>query len=362
MPDISTPPNETSSPSTSSEVPGQAPEVHHTVAVKSRNNMLYLVLALVTILVSVGLYLNWQQNNKANEKALPIASPEESISPTTAPGSSLVPQASIPTTTGGLPFGPFHFGERSSDYTFSKDGVVAENVFTGGFVHLGTADSASKVQAAETVLSLARSKGKKLIVSITESYPCKYWDTQTFNGTLLDTDASYLVPTVAKYYPDTIIAVMILNEPHDPQAACHTPIPQQSLYDAAKKIRARFATLGKGTIPLGFGAPATYFDGKMTADGTVTLANSQFSPQRGTIASFISTQEGAAKRMGMKLYLTVNASKTGAQLDDNLVTVCQTADLTTTIMTGYWSWNENGGNQSIPLSDFTKVRSACALR
>lgn len=290
-----------------------------------------------------------------------------SVSPTSA-AVSPVPSGS-PTTSGkGIPFGPFHFGERVADYDVVKDGVSAGDVFTGGFASLGKQTPAG----ADAILAAAAKNNYGMIVNLGVADPCNYWDGATFDSGGLLGDVAKMVPTLEKYYPATVRGILLLNEPHNPrpvdQGGC-VAIPPATLYSVAKMLRegdgktAGLNSTKLAGIPLGYGVHATYFDGKISGDGTITLANPQYAPGRGGTASqFMASQEAVARKLGMKLYATVNANKSGDSLDDYLLEVCRTVDPAIVIEVGYWTWTVDGGNQSVPLTSLTAVRDACSGR
>ena len=257
-------------------------------------------------------------------------------------------------SSGPIPFGPFHFGERASDYDYVKDSVKAGDIFTGGFISL---DPRNTVPEVESILTTARNQGKKVIVNLAKSDPCYYWNSSTFNQTQFLSDVGVFVPTLSKY-KDVVIGILLLNEPHNPDRGC-TPVPPLELYNVAKLIRTTLlANVFSPSFLLGFGSHPAYFN-SVPVDGTINFSNTQYAPQKGTIQEFLTSQETAASSVRQRLYFTVNALSDGINLDDDLLYICQNIHRGRVAMVGYWTWNTTGGNQTIPLSDLAKVKDAC---
>lgn len=261
-----------------------------------------------------------------------------------------------PNSSGGLPVGPFHFGDRVTDYDYVKDGVVAGTVFTGGFLSV---DLRTTTEAADGLLKAAREHGNKIIMNVAYPDPCSYWDGAVLNQTQMVSDVNKFLPTIASYQ-DIVLGIMLLNEPHDPTRC--TAVPASSLYGAAAAIRAEFGKYGiPADFPLGFGAPPEYFSG-VAGDGVINLVNAQYAPKKGTISSYVSGQQATAASLGIKLYLTVNAVQDGTNTAADMKYMCDNVDKNRVLMVGYWSWNQEGGNQTQPLNDFVAVKEACEAR
>jgi hypothetical protein len=262
--------------------------------------------------------------------------------------------ASGPSAGGGIPFGPFHFGERATDYTYVRDGAIAGEIFTGGFIGLKPSMTTT---TAQSLLAAAKSNGKKVIVTAANSDPCYYWDGVTFNQSQTVADVVKFLPLIAEYQ-DVVVGILLFNEPHNPDRGC-APVPARVLYDAARAIRAEFSRYGLSPgFPLGYGSHPAYFE-TVAADGTINLSNTQYAPQKGTVQSFVSSQEATAASVGHKLYFTVNAEKDGTNVTADLDYVCKNIDPSITIMVGYWTWTSTGGNQAVPLLDLSVVRDSC---
>jgi hypothetical protein len=219
----------------------------------------------------------------------------------------------------------------------------------------------------EALLQGARDRGQKIIINIANSYPCNYWDGHTFNHELFVSDVTSRVDTVAPFYPDTVIGLMLLNEPHDPQEECQPGIPSIELYNATRDIRAAFAEAGVGDILLGFCAPPTYIESGLSpsqaSDGTITLSFLQWTPIRGEFDEWAEPAQAAAARMsagGFRHWLiySVNSEFASDQevLDMN-TWACQQEDA---VQVWWYNWgDETGPKVTIPLARFLEVRAVC---
>jgi hypothetical protein len=260
--------------------------------------------------------------------------------------------APVPET--GTPFGPFHFGDKdTNDYIHTL-----APAFNGSFVDLGTKSPA----AVEPFLQAARDDNFKIVVNIANSYPCAYWDGVNFDKDSLVSDAANLIPKIVEYFPDTVIGVMLLNEPHDPQTDCQPGIPSNHLYNAAREIRAEFAKHGAGDIYLGFGSHPIYIEsGLSTAqstDGTINLSFVQWHPGKGSIESWAAPQQAAAARMGHKLLYSVNTRSTSEE--EVLAANTWQCQQTDALSVWWYSWGDvDGPKNSFSLDSFLSVAESC---
>jgi len=152
-----------------------------------------------------------------------------------------------------------------------------------------------------------------------------------------------------------------LNELADGTCICIC-IVNDILKEAAKEIKAKFITYHlPNDFRLGFGSPPFYYK-TIPNDGTINLSTTSYIPRRGPIADFLANQEADARSVGHQLYFYVNGNQSGTNVDNDLLYLCEHADPQVTIMIGYWKWDQNGGNQQVPLTDFIPVAKACSVR
>jgi len=144
-----------------------------------------------------------------------------------------------------IPYGPIMFGHNpGQDYSGGN-----LSAFSGAFLalHYGS---------AETLLQAAQAQGLRVKIGVGDMNPCRYWNstTFTFNYDLFMADSRADIAVAAKYWPDTIVVVSLLNEPHwinHPTAICVSGIPPKYLYELHKRVRAEFAKHGVVGIPIG---------------------------------------------------------------------------------------------------------------
>ncbi len=257
----------------------------------------------------------------------------------------------------GIPYGPFHFGEEVADYDHPK--ALA---FNSGFVDLGLKSDI----AIDILLSEARDHDYRLIVNIGQSYPCVYWDGQTFDGAAFVNEVLGRADNIAPFYPDTVVGIILLNEPHDPQPECQPGIPPQYLYNAAQQIRAGLAAYGMEDIYLGFGSPPNFIEEGLSEaqarDGTINLSFAQWSDSI-DFNAWVDIVQGAASRMSEgghphKIVYSINSLKfTSQELIDFNMWACVQGDAFTVT---WWHWNLiDGPKDQISLSQFQSVRDVC---
>ncbi len=281
--------------------------------------------------------------------------------PATTIGQTLTPRVYLPfirTSERSIPYGAMHFGDELADYSHPK-----APAFNGGFV-----DFYNKSDLAiETLLQAAQDDGQTIIINVTDSYPCEYWDGSTFEHDYFVGDVTAKVDNVAPFYPDTVVGLMLLNEPHDPQPECQPGIPAINLYNAAKEIRAAFANAGAGDILIGFGAPADYFESGLSPaqaqDGTINFSWASWISSRGDFDVWAAPVQAAAASMsagGSKHWIvySVNSFQASDQevLDMN-TWACQQDDA---LQVWWYSWTDpDGPKTTISLSNFLAVREIC---
>ncbi|OGM14274.1 hypothetical protein A3A76_00270 [Candidatus Woesebacteria bacterium RIFCSPLOWO2_01_FULL_39_23] len=299
--------------------------------------------------------LNWASDSRSLEalcssiSILPTLTPTPTPKPTSTPALTLSPTPEP--VTDGVPFAPFHFGESAGDYNVMRNGVRAGDLFTGAFMSIG---SNSAITTVESLFAAAKAEGSKVIASPSVSDPCYYWDGATFNQSQFVTDIKRILPSIVKY-KDTVIGIMVLNEPHDPTRC--VKIPASTLYNVAKAVRAEFVPNGLASnFPFGYGVHPSYFL-TVANDGTINFANAQYTPKKGTVQSFVTSQQADATTTGMKLYFTVNATQ-DLNLASDLKYMCDNLDKSRVLMVGYWTW----GNTAVDFSTLLAARDSCKAR
>ncbi len=326
----------------------------------------HLIIGLITL---IGSLFGFKGNSTNN------------ITPSTPPSTMNGEENQIrispaPAVAQGIPYGPFHFGENKggNDYADPLAGA-----FNGSFVYL---DNATSPQA-DLLLKTAKDNSRRIIASTGKSYPCTYWNGSAFNTALFVSDTEALLPTVVKYWPNTVIGLQLLNEPHDPQPECKPGIPVKYLYDAVKQIRSYLAKNYDSSHPgvsqmyIGFDAPPTYFeDGlkgdatRSSTDGTINMAMIQWTPRKGTgstptqqAINWAAPQKAAAARMGMKINYSVNTRD--ASLAETIEVnkwECQQSDA---LEVWWYNWSDKGGTRAVShafegsFSDFQAIRNVC---
>ncbi len=258
---------------------------------------------------------------------------------------------------GGIPYGPIRFGMDSNDYDHPK--AVA---FNGASIHLGEASPAQ-----EEILQAARDHALRIVVSLADTNPCTYWDGSNFDHDSFVGDVLNHVETVAGYYPDTVIGVLLLNEPHDPLPECEPEIPPIYLYNAAKDIRAAFAEEGAGDIPLGFWARPLYIERGLSdsqaRDGTITLSFLQWRSGKDPFDLWAAEHKAAAARMsedGFRHWIvySVNCEGTSDQEVIQMNTWACGQDDAFEVQWHNWRLSD-GPKDTIPLAHFLAVRAVC---
>jgi len=279
----------------------------------------------------------------------------------TSVGQTLTPRVYLPFVIRdkrSIPYGAMHFGDELADYSHP-----AAPAFNGGFVDLYNKSDL----AIQMLLEAARDDGQTIVINVTDSYPCEYWDGSIFEHDHFVGDVTDKVDNIAPFYPDTVIGLMLLNEPHDPQPECLPPIPAIHLYNAARDIRAAFANAGAGDILIGFGAPPDYFANGLppaqAQDGTINFSWASWISSRGDFDAWAAPVQAAAASMsagGSKHWIvySVNSYQASDQevLDMN-TWACQQDDA---LQVWWYNWTDPGGPKAtISLNEFLAVREIC---
>jgi len=275
-----------------------------------------------------------------------------------------------PGQSGCVPYGPIVFGMfPQADY--NSETLEA---FSGGSLSLFSTGNPREL------LNAAREKGLRMMVTIGDTDPCRYWNssTFTFDYDLFMRDVSQDIPLVAEYL-DVVVGISLLNEPHwinHPTSSCNTGIPPKYLYNLVKRVRTAFAEAGV-TDPhflIGVNVHPQYVDNSMgfpsyveppgggqltqaeKTDGTMNLLWLQYNPVRDgpveNMDNWARRDKSLAQMMGAKLIYSANAVTTGAQLPAANSWMCRQGDAA---FVTYWMW----GKQTVPLSSLVSVRQIC---
>jgi len=266
----------------------------------------------------------------------------------------------------GIPYAPIWFGmSPGKDYN-----VETLSVFSGGFQSLYHAGP-----NADSVLRAAQEQRLKVKVAVGEINPCRYWNssTYTFDYDLFMADSREHIAIAARYCPDTVVAVSLLNEPHwinHTTATCNSGVPPKYLYELVRRVREEFAKYGVTDILMGVNSHPGYLNnsigfpkyveppggGQLTeaqkGDGTINLLWIYYHSSNDL--SWARGQQEIARKYGWKIIYNANASKAGTQLAEVGKWHCQQEDAA---FVTWWSWAVQ--NQQVPISSLHQVREAC---
>ena len=226
----------------------------------------------------------------------PTFTPLPTFTPTFTP---LPTFASTPTPTlvtdVSVPYGPFH----NSAYTrlFFDGAIIAGNEWERLHEIL---DANYRILAAAAV-----------------SDPCYYY-TDPFDANTWDVDA-FVADIAAReleireHFADgTLIGLVELNEPHNPDQDRCVPVPPAKLSEAANAFWAVFesATLNRNTFLFGFWTPPTYLEG-VDVSG-ISLAAIQYTGKGGVpIDQWALPLEQSAASQGIMLIYSANLYQLG---------------------------------------------------
>jgi hypothetical protein len=257
-----------------------------------------------------------------------------------APGSTptATPQATAtpaPPTADHMPYGPFHNSDFNRD--FFDGAIIAGNAWNA--------------------LPTIRSQGYRVFASTGDSNPCSYMPggPETFDSEALLSAIVAKCPQILEYAADdTLLGLLMLNEPHDPKDCPDVPV--YKLEQVAAGFWAAFPELSPADFYFGFGAPPTYYE-----DGggipSANLAFYQYSINDGPIEDNARPQQQSAARQGLKLIYSANLYYLGvAGTVAANIWECQQTD---GVMVSLWT---DRFIDDADASQFAAARSACEAR